>query len=119
VGGRVDDAPTDETRRCASVWAGDESRPLLHTLTAMYAIESAQPAISATKRTGLRRHYGIPGGGLLLGARAARPRARGRSARADRTSVSTGESEDELVATTRRTLEANWSLLDGVERIAG
>jgi hypothetical protein len=30
-----------------------------------------------------------------------------------------GESEDELVATTRRTLEANWSLLDGVERIGG
>jgi pyrroloquinoline-quinone synthase len=118
VGGRVDDAPTDETRRCASVWAGDESRPLLHTLTAMYAIESAQPAISATKRTGLRRHYGIPEADyfsvheqLDLDHAAAARELIGR--RLD------GASEDELVATTRRTLEANWSLLDGVERIGG
>lgn len=118
VGGRVDDPPTDETRRCASVWAGDESRPLLHTLTTMYAIESAQPAISATKRTGLRRHYGVPEAEYFsiheqLDVEHAAEARELIERRRD------GASEAELVATARRALEANWLLLDGVERLTG
>ena len=118
VGGRVDDSPTDETRRCASVWAGNGTRPLLHTLTAMYAIESAQPAISATKRTGLASHYGIPAAAYFsvherLDVEHAADARELIEHRLD------GASEDELVAAAREALEANWSLLDGVDRLTG
>jgi pyrroloquinoline-quinone synthase len=115
VNGGVDEQPTDETRRCASVWAGDASRPLLHTLTTMYAIESAQPAISKTKSTGLARHYDIPETAYFsvherLDVEHA---ARARELISRRLS---GAPEDQLVASAQLALEANWSLLDGVER---
>src|SRR5947208_3246402 len=58
VGGDVDAAPYAETRACAHAWARPE-RALPATLVALYAIESAQPAIAETKRAGLRAHYGI------------------------------------------------------------
>jgi pyrroloquinoline-quinone synthase len=45
VGGDAGAAPTPETRACARAWAGDGDRAFLETLAAMYAIESAQPAI--------------------------------------------------------------------------
>src|SRR5439155_8914569 len=41
--------PLPETCDCAEAWA-DPGRALLPTLVALYAIESAQPAISKTKR---------------------------------------------------------------------
>jgi pyrroloquinoline-quinone synthase len=118
VGGRVDAPPTDETRRCASVWAGDEERPLLHTLTAMYAIESAQPAISATKRTGLSRHYGISEA-AYFSVHEERDVEHAAEARELIDRRLGGAAQDELVASARQALEANWSLLDGVERLTG
>jgi pyrroloquinoline-quinone synthase len=118
VGGRVDDAPTDETRRCASVWAGDEARPLLQTLTAMYAIESAQPAISATKRSGLSEHYGISEASYFS-VHEHRDVEHAAEAQELIERRLDGASEDELVATARQALEANWALLDGVERLTG
>ena len=42
-----------ETVECAGAWAG-EGRDLLGHLVALYAIESAQPAISRVKADGLR-----------------------------------------------------------------
>ena len=75
-----------ETAACADAWAGD-GRDLLGHLVALYAIESAQPAISRVKADGLREHYGFatgPGDRLLRPARRARRRARGRGPGADR-----------------------------------
>ncbi|MEA2248940.1 MAG: pyrroloquinoline-quinone synthase, partial [Solirubrobacteraceae bacterium] len=63
VGGSSTDAAAPETQACAQAWAGGEQRPFLASLVALYAIESAQPAISATKRAGLAEHYGIDGDG--------------------------------------------------------
>ena len=53
----VDREPTQETRACAESWSPQERPPALAVL---YAVESAQPAISETKLAGLVRHYGSP-----------------------------------------------------------
>jgi pyrroloquinoline-quinone synthase len=113
VGGDVDAAATDETRSCAEAWARD--RGLLGTLVAMYAIESAQPAISATKQAGLKLHYGLDGSAYfelherldVEHAADARALIEARLERAD---------ESELIGVAEEVLDANWLLLDGVSR---
>jgi pyrroloquinoline quinone (PQQ) biosynthesis protein C len=84
----------------------------------MYAIESAQPAISATKRTGLAQHYGMPEA-EYFSVHEHLDVEHARDARALIERRLDGVSEDELVATAQQALEANWSLLDGVERLSG
>jgi pyrroloquinoline quinone (PQQ) biosynthesis protein C len=54
--------PLPGTVECARVWAGDDDRGLAEHLAALYAIESAQPAISETKLSGLLDHYGFSAG---------------------------------------------------------
>jgi pyrroloquinoline-quinone synthase len=107
-----------ETAACAAVWAGD-GRDLLGHLVALYAIESAQPAISLVKAGGLREHYGFaPGPGTAyFDLRAELDRehaAEGRELIAARIDEA---DEDALVAEAERVLKANWGLLDGVERL--
>ncbi len=114
VGGDPAAAASEETHVCASVWAGDESRPLIETLAAMFTIESAQPAISATKQDGLARHYGIAPAAYFdvhehLDVEHA---AELRSLIDTRL---TGADEDALVSTAEGVLRANLLLLDGVE----
>lgn len=119
VGGEPDSRATPETEHCATTWAGDGDRGLLHTLTALYVIESAQPAIAATKRRGLAEHYAIAGEGSsyftlheerdMQHAQAARELIESRLDGADRQS---------LLEEAERVLDANWILLDGVERLA-
>lgn len=120
VGGDLDREPAPETVACARDWAGAE-RPFLASLVALYAIESGQPAISETKRAGLLEHYGFedgPGTAYFAlhadldheHAAAARALIEPRLADADR---------DGLIAEAERVLEANWRLLDGVERLNG
>jgi pyrroloquinoline-quinone synthase len=107
-----------ETTLCAGTWA-DESRDLLGHLVALYAIESAQPAISRVKADGLREHYGFATGPAtayfdLHAERDVEHAAEGRAlieARLD------GADEDAMVAEAARVLRANWALLDGVERL--
>ena len=107
-----------ETAACADAWAGD-GRDLLGHLVALYAIESAQPAISRVKADGLREHYGFAAGPAtayfdLHTERDVEHAAEGRElieARLD------GADEDALVAEAERVLRANWALLDGVERL--
>lgn len=116
VGGELGAAPTAETRECCSTWRGDGSRPLLQSLAAMYPVESAQPAIAKTKREGLTRHYGISESSYFsvheqLDVEHA---AEARELIEARLDVS---SEDELVAAAEAALTANWTLLDGVERL--
>ena len=118
------DGPQDaeaETVVCADAWAGDDDRDLLGHLVALYAIESAQPAISRVKADGLREHYGFAAG---LGTayfdlhveRDVEHAAEGRELIAARLD---GADEDALVLEAERVLEANWTLLDGVERLCG
>jgi pyrroloquinoline-quinone synthase len=119
VGGERSAVATAETAECEAAWRGEGGRELLPTLVALYAIESAQPAISATKRIGLAEHYGVDGAGAeyfelherldVEHAAVARALIAERLADADHGAL-LGEAE--------RVLAANWRLLDGVERIA-
>jgi pyrroloquinoline-quinone synthase len=110
--------PLPETEDCARAWAGRE-RGLLPTLVALYAIESAQPAISETKRAGLVEHYGhAPGPATAYfdvhAVRDVEHARAGREAIAARLHES--DDHDELLAEAERVLAANWRLLDGVDR---
>jgi pyrroloquinoline-quinone synthase len=120
VGGSAGDAPAAETQACAQAWAGDEDRPLLASLVALYAIESAQPAIAATKRTGLAAHYGIEREGAayftLHETLDVEHAAAGRALIEEHLE---GADADALVAEAEAVLRANWELLDGVERLNG
>jgi pyrroloquinoline quinone (PQQ) biosynthesis protein C len=118
VGGDSDAAPAPETVSCAQAWAKDGS--LLETLVGIYAIEAAQPAISATKASGLRERYGIDSSSAtayfdlhehldLEHADA------GRAFIAERLD---GAEQPKLVARAEDVLRANWELLDGIERMA-
>jgi pyrroloquinoline-quinone synthase len=114
VGGEVAAVPTAETQECVDAWTASDGR--LTQLVRLYAIESSQPAISATKREGLAAHYGIddrPGNEYFRVHEHAdvEHAAEGRSlieahlADAD---------PDELVAAAESAFRANWRLLDGV-----
>jgi pyrroloquinoline-quinone synthase len=109
-----------ETAECAKAWTG-EGRDLLGHLVALYAIESAQPAIARVKADGLREHYGFPTGPAtayfdLHAERDAEHAAEARELIERRLEDA---DEDALVAEAERVLRANWTLLDGVERACG
>lgn len=114
VGGDCAARANRETRACAEEWAGDPVRPLLHTLTAMYAIESAQPAISKTKLTGLADHYGIESS-PYFNLHQALDVAHAAHARDLIDRRLEGADEEALLRTAERVLDANWLLLDGVD----
>lgn len=120
VGAERDAAPSAETLACTEAWAGDVDRPLLETLVALYTIESAQPAISATKRAGLDRFYGIGGAGAAyfeLHEQLDREHAAAASVLI--TARLHGSDEQALLDESERVLRGNWLLLDGVERACG
>jgi pyrroloquinoline quinone (PQQ) biosynthesis protein C len=88
---------------------------------AIYAIEAAQPAISATKAIGLRDRYGIDAPAAtayfdLHEHRDVEHAAAGRAFIAERLD---GADRAGLVARAEEVLKANWELLDGVDRVAG
>ena len=107
-----------ETAECAGVWAGD-GRDLLGHLVALYAIESAQPEISRVKANGLREHYGFEVGPATayFDLHVERDVEHAADGRARITARLEGADEDALVAEAERVLRANWTLLDGVERL--
>lgn len=120
AGGELDREPAPESAACAEAWARP-GRSTLESLVAMYAIESGQPAISATKLEGLVERYGwAPGEATsyfslhaeldLEHAAAERALIEPRLQQAD---------VDALLAEAESVLAANWRLLDGVERING
>jgi len=109
-----------ETAACAGAWAG-EGRDLLGHLAALYAIESAQPAIARVKADGLREHYGFATGSgtAYFDLHAELDREHAAEARALIAARLDGADEDALVAEAEAVLRVNWGLLDGVERICG
>jgi pyrroloquinoline-quinone synthase len=108
--------PASETRVCADAWARDDR---LEALAVLYAIESAQPAISETKLRGLVEHYGFSEGPATeyFALHAKRDIEHAAEARAALVEASPKD-EDGLVAAAEAALRANWELLDGVERAA-
>ena len=119
--GATEDDPLPETSECVSAWAGPD-RDLLPTLTALYAVESAQPAISETKRAGLVDRYGFEPGPAtayfdLHAVRDLEHARAGRETIAELLDDATDE--DALVAEAEWALAANWRLLDGVDRAGG
>jgi pyrroloquinoline-quinone synthase len=111
--------PAEETAECVAAWtaAGDA----LEGLVVLYAIESAQPAISLTKLDGLAEHYGLAEGPgteyfSLHGERDHEHAAQSRALIEERLD---GADEDRLVAVAESALRGNWTLLDGVERTFG
>ena len=119
VNADLDQEPASETAECAAAWtaAGDA----LEGLVVLYAIESAQPEISAVKQQGLVELYGYDDGPATdyFDIHATLDHEHAESHRRFmETSLEAGAvDEDELIASAREVLRANWTLLDGVERL--
>ena len=114
--------PAPETELCAAAWAGEGRNPLA-TLAALHAIESAQPRISATKQQGLVERYGFAEGPatdyFALHSALDAEHAESHRRFLDRELDAGRVDQDEMVASAREVLRANWTLLDGVERLNG
>ena len=107
--------PTRETSSCAEAWS---PAGRFQALAVLYAVESAQPAISQTKLAGLVEHYGFGADEPAVEyfrLHAERDIEHARSAREALAEAPPAQGA-ELAAVAERALEANWRLLDGVAR---
>ena len=110
---RHDREPTPETADCADAWSPAER---FRALSVLYAIESAQPAISQTKLAGLVEHYGFEAddpAAEYFRLHAERDMEHARAAR-DALAEAPAADVAALAAAAERALEANWRLLDGL-----
>ena len=113
----LDREPTPETADCAAAWSPTER---FEALAVLYAVESAQPAISRTKLAGLVEHYGFGAdepAAEYFRLHAERDVEHARAAREALAEAPPAHAA-RLAAVAERALEANWRLLDGVERAA-
>ena len=120
VGGDLDATPTEETAACVDAWA-DAGRDRTATLAALYAIESAQPAIAQTKLTGLVERYGVAPASpatRYFDVHATLDHAHAAQHREQLEATIEGADEERLLVEVERVLSANWRLLDGVEAVA-
>jgi pyrroloquinoline-quinone synthase len=117
VGAAPDAPPLERTVACAQTW-GDRERDLLATLVALYAVESAQPAISRAKAAGLREHYEITATAATayFDEHAVRDIEHAQAARKLIDARLEGADTEALLREAERVLAANWRLLDGVEQ---
>ncbi|MFY9470323.1 MAG: iron-containing redox enzyme family protein [Solirubrobacterales bacterium] len=115
--GALNNADRPESAQCRKVWAEAAGEGFLAGLVTLYAIESGQSEISATKLEGLRRFYGFADGPAtayfelhseLDKEHAAHSRKLIDEHLAD-------ADVDQLLAAAERAFAANWNLLDGVE----
>jgi pyrroloquinoline-quinone synthase len=114
LGADLDRAPRAETVECAESWSGGADR--LERLAVLYAIESAQPAVSSTKLAGLVGHYGFDrSGAAYFVVHAERDIEHAAESRALLAAEATEADVERLVAAAEAALCGNWRLLDGVE----
>jgi len=103
--------PLPQTRCCADAWSAAKDE--VGAAAILYAIESGQPEISATKLRGLVSHYGFAEGSpgtSYFELHAERDHEHAAEARSRRE----GTEDAGLVALAESALAANWALLDGV-----
>ncbi|HUK95459.1 MAG TPA: iron-containing redox enzyme family protein [Gaiellaceae bacterium] len=103
--------PLPETRCCSSAWAAADDE--LGAAAILYAIESGQPEISATKLRGLVKHYGFEPGSdatAYFELHATRDHEHAAEAQAQLD----GRGDRRLVSLAESALAGNWALLDGV-----
>jgi pyrroloquinoline quinone (PQQ) biosynthesis protein C len=119
TGGDPAASPAPGTAACAAAWEG-ERRDLLGHLVALYAIESAQPAISHVKADGLRELYGFgdnEDATAYFDLHAERDVAHAASERELIEPRLTGADHEALLIEAEAVLRANWQLLDAVEQL--
>jgi pyrroloquinoline quinone (PQQ) biosynthesis protein C len=111
---------TPESAACASAWEGSD-RDVLPTLVALYAIESAQPKISEIKQQGLVDLYGFENGPATdyFEVHATLDADHAAAHREFIDPALEGADHDALLDAAREVLDANWKLLDGVDRANG
>jgi pyrroloquinoline-quinone synthase len=110
----LDRAPDASTRTCAAAWSPPDR---LDALAVLYAIESAQPAVSQTKLKGLVEHYGFASGSpgtRYFELHAERDVEHAAAARADLLAAAPVD-VGRLADAAECALRGNWELLDGVE----
>ena len=100
------------TQECAAAWtAGDDQ---LERLAILYAIESAQAAISETKLQGLRDHYGFEEGPATeyFSLHAERDHDQAAHSRELLKQLAAPEDAPRLAARAEAAAQGNWRLLD-------
>jgi pyrroloquinoline-quinone synthase len=112
--GSVAGEANEETLACASSWTAGDDR--LERLAVLYAIESAQPAISQTKLEGLLGHYGFEEGPATeyFSLHAERDHEHAAHSRELLEKLATDEDAPRLAARAEAAARGNWLLLDGV-----
>ena len=117
TGGDAAAEPTPESAACAAAWEGRD-RDLTATLVALYAIESAQPKISEVKQQGLLDLYGFEPGPATdyFDIHATLDADHAAAHREFVEPVLEGADHDARLDAAREVLDANWKLLDGVDR---
>ena len=112
--GSVAAEPTTETSECTTTWTAGEDR--LERVAVLYAIESAQPAISQTKLDGLTSHYGFDRGPATeyFELHAERDHDHAAASRLLLEKLATDEDAPRLAARAEAAARGNWRLLDGI-----
>lgn len=118
VGAELEREPRPETALCVEAWSPPGR---LAGTAVLYAVETAQPAISRSKLDGLLLHYGLEEGPAteyfaLHATLDVEHAARSRDVLA---AEAAEEDVDRVAGAAEAALRGNWLLLDGVERAFG